>query len=593
MKKTLLLLAALPFAMGSYAQLTTVNNLPEVQKVRDLGGLKLDVQPTAYNAQAAKGPRKTVADGVHYTRPEGVLFYGWAPDWGYMAVSRIFVPTYNDFMLTNDCQVPGAASWSITNSQGTTYELTEEDGVDENNNFVYSTGCYGGGIYMPKITTTSGEYLYGETTYDGEAAANLGYNAILTDSIDGQKSFYNSYTAANYGFGSMDSGYLFGTGNFISSDRTTGEIIDIYQSRGLVQYFAKPASPLYVERFYMPVWSQKEENPLPEGKSLYITIRKVEDSDTALNLTDEILYSFEVKAEDFVKIQEDPYANDYVPSGNVYYYTMTLSNKVPGAFGGIVEAPMTFDTPFAIIIDGFEQEGVDVGARVSRLHADDMVGYDREICHALAYNEEEEIYTAYYGPDTRLTIFFDGGFDYCEVLDSYFDGKQTYENINVLHVSADASECVNEGWPEGLEDKAVAFVAYNWLDFNTYSENYWDEDMPDWIYEIAGTEVTDEEGYFNGQVMLAPDCEKLPEGMKGRYACINLSGRGYKSAAPLWILQGDITLEEAMADYQLQNINDVNIAKTTAKSIYNLCGQRVNGQHKGLVIANGKKVIRK
>ena len=593
MKKSLFLFAACSlFAMNSNAQTALATSQTNQNLVKANVLQKIDREPTAYDAKAvkaAKAARKTIANGVHYNRPEGILFNAWTEEWRYIPVSYMYSPHFYDFKITNDCTTPQVATWTMTTGEGNEYDLAELGFIDENNDYIYSTTCSGNGYWAPRIHVQSDSYLYGETLHNGKAAENASHNAIFPDTI-GNKSFFASYPSQHYSFGSFDSGFLYGTGSFVPSK---GDFAgQTFVSEGVIQYYSKPASPLYVEHFYLPIFSSYP-TAIPADKYLRVVFRECEEQDGDLVATDKVLYDLKVTAEDLTLLPEEDNSSEYTKSGEIYEWTMKVANKVPGAFGGWVEEPMVFDKPFCVIILGCEQEGVDVGFMIDAVQPDDPVGNGVTICHALAYNENDDLYSLYYGEDTRLTMFFVGGFDYVETLASYTDQDgTTYNDINVLRVDANGYDVENVGWPDGLGSNAVCFVAYNWLDYNSQNENYWDEDMPEWIVSLDGQEVVGEYGY-DGQVMLTVECEPLTSG--GRYAAINLQGKGYKSAEPLFILQGDITLEEAKKDYyEAQGINEISAGKTNATTgVFNLNGQRVNPAQKGLVIANGKKLIRK
>ena len=76
-----------------------------------------------------------------------------------------------------------------------------------------------------------------------------------------------------YGFGSLDTHYLYGTGYVTTS---TGVKRTCY---AIEQDFDKPMSPLYIEDAFLDFYST-QANPIPEGKEL--TMRFVELDDEGL-----------------------------------------------------------------------------------------------------------------------------------------------------------------------------------------------------------------------------------------------------------------------------------------------------------------------
>lgn len=79
------------------------------------------------------------------------------------------------------------------------------------------------------------------------------------------------------------------------------------------------------------------------------------------------------------------------------------------------------------------------------------------------------------------------------------------------------------------------------------------------------------------------ECEPLPAGMSGRMAIVRVEGKGVTSE-PFVVLQGDAQMPSAIESV-LTN------AKSKSTKVYNLAGQQMNTNAKGLLIKGGKKVI--
>ena len=83
--------------------------------------------------------------------------------------------------------------------------------------------------------------------------------------------------------------------------------------------------------------------------------------------------------------------------------------------------------------------------------------------------------------------------------------------------------------------------------------------------------------------MLKVVCDPLPEGVSGRKCELHVQGKTCKSTYPIEVLQGDA---EA-------GINGVTVNVARDGKTYNIGGQRVADDTKGLVIRNGKKYLNK
>ena len=80
-----------------------------------------------------------------------------------------------------------------------------------------------------------------------------------------------------------------------------------------------------------------------------------------------------------------------------------------------------------------------------------------------------------------------------------------------------------------------------------------------------------------------------------RYAVLYVEGFEVKSE-PIIVVQGDLSIEEAKELAAWSTGIDAPVVKIDNNGkgkIYNLNGQQVNDSYKGIVIQNGKKVIKK
>ena len=336
-------------------------------------------------------------------------------------------------------------------------------------------------------------------------------------------------------------------------------------------------------------------NPIADDKQLKMQIRNVEERERedgsiitvpGAKIIAELVAT---KSDLSEMLLEDN--TEYTTTGKVFIYTLTFANKTTDAIGNVVNEPVVINEPCFIVVTGHEQEGINFGYRINQQPAEDAIVQGT---YALAYEEgSDENYSAWYGAESVIEMSFYGGYDYCEVLASSELVDQagnptgeTVENINTLRVSEDGSTIENEGFA-GLQGRVVLNSAFPWLDASTNDENYICEDLPEWITLSGESEYgnfSDGSQFYTGTTNISIECEALPAGETGRAATIYLEGKGYKSAYPIIVLQGDATMEDA-----IENVVTVNVNKSN--SIYNVAGQKVGKNFKGIVVKDGKKML--
>ena len=568
MKKSILLMAGAFFAITASAQM---------QKTSQVSVNFQKKEATLMKAEMKQGPRKDLASGVYYTRPEGTLYWGMDEQGRYYDVARLCSPCFTDLKFKNMCNQSAAAKWSFGQADGS-------DLADANNDLIVPMTA-DQGYYMPAITVGSNTYKIGEKT------KNPDKGILQTDTIT-YHSFVDQVTSKTFGFGSMDSGYLFGTGNF---KPTQGDVAGrTFKSHGFVMSVPAPISPLYIEYFNFLIYADNN-NPIADDKQLKMQIRNVEERERedgsiitvpGAKIIAELVAT---KSDLSEQLLEDN--TEYTTTGKVFIYTLTFANKTTDAIGNVVNEPVVINEPCFIVVTGHEQEGINFGYRINQQPAEDAIVQGT---YALAYEEgSDENYSAWYGAESVIEMSFYGGYDYCEVLASSELVDQagnptgeTVENINTLRVSEDGSTIENEGFA-GLQGRVVLNSAFPWLDASTNDENYICEDLPEWITLSGESEYgnfNDGSQFYTGTTNISIECEALPAGETGRAATIYLEGKGYKSAYPIIVLQGDATMEDA-----IENVVTVNVNKSN--SIYNVAGQKVGKNFKGIVVKDGKKML--
>lgn len=552
MKKVLLSLACAS-AMVASAQVTKIQKETRVAEMTS----KLEVAKNAVlsDAKKANGPLKAAADGVYYRTPAGAMWlFSGRPLYSYNSPYLIVAP-WTEFSYTN-MSAKKDGKWGIQTASSF-IDLTED--TDEENNLI---GEYSGGegaYYAPQYT--EGDITYIPTSSKG----NTMVNSIDAVSL---RTFYpsNVGTISYYGGGSLENGNLYGGGTF------QGLI-----SVGIDQSYPKPMSPLYVE--YVHVWGNLKDATLEplSGKTLTMKIYNLEDE----NAEPVVLTA---TPEDCVFDREQ--------SGTNFYMVQFTQKTVDEISGETVAEPFVIDYPAEVIITGFEQEGVNLG----------LMGYDvneeflsdnatENQTFIVLYNPEDKDFKYLRYTNTVVALGFQSMFDICTVkTEVKAQNENTYE-ANGITVSDDGQTFGNNNFKD--INGVIVYTALDWKDKTTEEEMYWSDDMYDyeWIQNLV---VDDSQYQTYGYYMVGAVCDPLPTGTDKRYAVIHLNGRGVVSE-DIFVLQGNISLDEAKEDYaNTTGIKDIknDAVKTTGKK-FNLAGQQVDNNFKGIVISNNKKVIKK
>lgn len=566
MKKNVLLTSAMAFACaGAFAQSA---DLQASKMVKFDFQKNLQVSANVLSdSKIAKAPMRSSVDGVRYTRPEGSLWLGLTSDlMGYNA-SVAIVPAYRDVLFKNVSTVSGT-KWYAQGQSG----LTDASKyADENNNYIASypvSFSQNAWYYAPVLASADGktQFTLGEWNTDGAAVgtANIGPLSPTDHNLDG-------YAFAQSGFG--DNNYLLGTGSLKS-----GSFVD-YSLTGLMNYYPAPMAPLYVEDVHLAVYSSVS-TPIKDGQTLTVTFYGVTTDAEGKTQVDanNVIGKMTATATDYSLVNQS--TSQYTSTGNIYVGGLTFTAKGTDVFGNPTTEPIVLNQPYCIVMDGLDQGGLDVAFVGYEANTEDVESSNTGM---VVKNAEGDVKTiSYQGGNILVNYTFTGGFDYVEpVATAYFEDGSTADDVNVLKVSADGKTVTNVGYPSA--NYAILNTAFEWFDENQ-TEQY-SITMPDWIesYNVEAVES------YDGEYTLIPECEPLPDGVKGRAVKVYMYGKGYTSETPLYILQGDATKDEATDGIKgVENVKTVSNSRT-----FNLAGQQVGKDFKGIVVKDGKKFLKK
>lgn len=565
MRKFFLLTVALVATTTSFAQ--KVTNVDKTAKIaQSVNAVKVasEGEPVKVlaNGIIANAPvQKSVATGLYYNRPEGSLYEAFDFSGGGYYNSAAIVTPFQDFTIKNMSTDKTGIKWLLKyptkNAEGTAYEGYREidvtDYVDADGNYTTSVtpGYY---VAAPNIVRGVDQFTLGEKNsyWKGNWETNIGRNTRIK--VVGEisaMSISDPHVGNYYGTGSLSTQYFWGTGTLEHEKYGHGTCF------GVRQMYEKPMSPLYVERIFIKGLSTSA-TPIAEGKALTMYIVDITDADKPV--VKEII---KATAEDISGLAKGP-------STFTSAFTVAFTNKVTTPLGESA-APFVIDYPFYIQVEGFDQEGVDVG-----FYGHDVADGDNVEDGYFLMKYETANLRHYYG-GLAVPFTFEALFDAVNVWDNVkVSETQTIENCNVLKVSVDGKTCTNEALSAYGIKGAVVQTACDWTD-SDLNENYFKtENSPEWV-AISATYNEANEAYI-----INVTCDPL-EGQAGRAGVVYIEGRGVTSA-PIYVLQGDV--ETGITDITADKAGKANTG------IYNLNGQRVNKDAKGILIQNGKKYIK-
>ena len=551
MKKVFLLFAFVLAASASFAQYTMGSRMVDMKKaIADRQMMKAELID-----ENAPVIRKSAADGIWFARPEGALVTAWTDEgYGYY-VNTIIVPPYYDVVYKNMSTEPANTYWYIGEE-----DVTEEWADEENNlpmgsfgffHYNYSAAedvWYVPSYYTPELVGGRMQsFRFGEVNNDN-AADYDGY--LRVDSVGWYAYVDEQNTQVYYGWGALvapgSDNYLFGSGKITFRDGTEAT------SMGVVDFFKKPASSLYVEKVKFEYYSATE--PLKNDAELTMTFYNVETNEEGqMVLGDKVLATLKCTAEDLISLGGG--TSQQTTTGEVSYGYAVFQNKVTDEFGTEYNEPFAINEAFGVVVSGFENPDVDMNIPAPVEAAEDVTAQGMQM---LLTDGEGVWYQSVYGGDPMgFPFHIYGCFDYCEAQDELYSYDEegnvvnTYPGLNKLIVSNDGKENHTADADEAHDlGGAVLQTNFPWFDEEGL-ENYLPEELPDWVTTVVAEDWLDSDDQRNGLAGVVFECEPLPEGVKGRKAEIYFQGKGYKSELPIILIQGEVE-EECITEINVE-----------------------------------------
>lgn len=570
MKRLFLLSAALVAATCSFAQKAELKGASQTDYAfasRTVAKTTSQAQPVRVKQCAEmttqKAIRRTKVTGNWYY-PTGGLYMGYGVD-GYGYGNSIYVVApFTDITFVGSRE---DGQWCYNGKvieEGKTHTMNYQP----NANFITPTLV--NQIDSFNIGHLNAKFLYSKDDSYGMAFIWTGGEQLMYPCDDHRGVEENGTVYGNgYMGGSLSSGYLYGSGSLYRMNEDSVEVE--YPSIGIAQDYSALASPLNVDTIAVTGISHSAM-PMGENDTLIAVLTVGEDDLDTLYCTQADIMPFEMY----------PYQ---LRGDTVYEGTLYFTKKEVDDLGMETSAPVTIpdNEEYSIYILGFNKSNtIDFGAEGMEYPDEDEnanPGY-------MMVQMENKVGYSYY-TNCSAKIAFIGQFDKAVVMANCdFTNLPEGINMNALRVSTDGKTVTTDGGTEEVNFGAVLVGTANpWFDAEGY-ENYTlvSDDDTDWItWQVDNSTYADDDSDWYGYNGIACECEPLPAGTSGRMAIVRVEGKGVTSE-PFVVLQGDAQMPSA-----IESVLTATKGKSTR--VYNLAGQQMNTNAKGLLIKGGKKVI--
>jgi hypothetical protein len=569
MKKFLLSLVALVVTTAGFAQKQAATVEKVSKRVADYQQITAPVKnQVSLDGEFARVNRRSAADGVYYARPAGTYWVSGNGSSG--TFEYLVVPPFTELKFINVSE-DLTGKWTLGSSDLENYV--------EENNLIFEWDKIDKGYVGYCPVYTANEIAYQVSDY------------ILTMDSAVQTLHPFDYVKIHryYGFSGGESAFQTGADSFDFDGDGTAETF-YPQFR---QYFEKPAAPLTLHEVVL--WAHSN-SPKFTGDYLTLVFNKVE----RIEVNGKTYRTVGEKIGE-MKCVEANMSDEPITGTTRYPGDLTFAYTTIDDFGTEEVIPLLIDDEFAITIEGTESPTLEYDCR---FYFGDQ-------------GEHEEEWNTWATPTYILPFDADGNrIDMTNPNGlSYFgngsSGKYCYNMAFHFYGEMDAIKVetdddlnrqiapVEGGDTESAPIEGQSYPAYVWTNYPFFIEdgdNYEDagyyefEGIPDWAdVKIDPTyyEYESSDGSIRGLHMVWFTVEPLPEGVTGRSATVSISSiLGAKSNEPIYIIQGD---EGGSGVKAIKFDADGKFVGST----FNMSGQKVGADFKGLVIKNGRKFMNK
>lgn len=551
-KSLLILMAAFGLTTTATAQVAVASDFRD-NAARVTASTELAASEQAVTAVA--GPMRSIANGVWYKRPEGTFLRSSS------TYRYAIVPPFTRLTWTNMCTDPASAVWKYgVNAPEGDYDASQI--VDNNLVTKYGKNTGLGAYYGPFIV--SGDVSFGILD------SQLPTGQLLVVAPDTISELAHVSAAKMVRF----TDFLFGNNPPETADRD-GKSETFSYSR-FFEYFKAPAQPLYLEGIsFMADYR--------DGVTEAVTPSSVGVKCYVVQAGPEAVVGRPETYTDTVAVipinTTDAEISEYREG---YYFLIKAYCMQEDEFGG-VKQPVVIDRDFVLIFDGFNNEGVNFGIVVSNV-ADEERYYNGgaypTVFHAIwesdgarksshwNYNEANQY-------QYNMLVDLNGMFDVAAVDEDCLE--MTAPEAGGAAYAVVVEDGVEKNYP-GVYIQTV----FHYHPEGSRIPSYQIEGLPEWL-SIADV-VTDYYTAENGWVtILNLVAQPMPEGTIGRVAKLRFTSAMGAKSEEFTIIQGDKSVG-------IEMMETTEIQKNGAE--YNLAGQRVGKDYKGIVVKNGKKIFK-
>ena len=564
MKKTLLILALVATATVANAQVKLSNMVTSSEDGMNVQKLDMPAPaPQEWNeaAMMKKAPKKSFENGVYFTRPWGTYYRSYrtfgSGDNTYTG-TILMVPGFTEVDFTNRSTEPDATVWVSKNYTTGAYSDWQYLN-DEGNAYLLGTKANGYVYYMPLLISDGIEFKLG---YDVDRSYYSPTDESQTMTLHDTRTIYTGFSNTSvYGLNGKDNEW-----------KINNRPVCVYR---IVQRYPKPMKAFCINslEFYAEGMPCTEEEMIPildgEGK-LDVYFISQESMDTLGHMTataaDTTYYAYNAGVE------------------------RAISYVVAKQYVEGLQQPVVVDEPFFVVIEGFDRPGVNAGiymtaqTNINYEKHTNVDGAPRPTTYQPKYTDEEG---GYYYPYSNITSGYwqfnsNTGTSYSMV--NYLNGFFDVANALCEEMTAPSAGGLCTFEDGGTTYTGVYFQSTRaFRDAGSRIDNYTVEGLPDWL-STAGYNTdlyTANDGWVN---ILNLQAQALPTDVVGRVAEIYVVSELGAKTEKIIVKQGDVT-----GITTIENKDDMK----TNGAVYSISGQRVGNDYKGLVIENGKKVIKK
>ena len=500
-------------------------------------------------------PMLSFANGIWYQRPEGTyLDLYWR--------RGITVPPFTDLAWINKSSEPEKTVWAY----GATAENIYDEKYVEDYNLITRYPKSSGSFYGPFL------YVENVDTFGIlDSQISTGYPIVVApDSIS---TFISQVPATVMYSGFTD--FSFGTNPLEKADRNGTE--ETYGYSRYFEYFHAPAQPLYLEgiSFYasLPEGVTEPVAAGSEGVTCYVVLAG----------DNPVIGNPSTYTDTIAIIPINPEEAEISEYREGYYTTVKGYCMMRDDFGGTIQQPVVIDRDFVLIFDGFNNEGVNFGITMSKVPVEEQYhngGAYPTVYHALWTSDgaRKSAHWAY-NPATNLqynmVVRLNGMFDVAAVDEDCLE--MTAPEAGGAAYAVVVEDGVEKNYPGVYIQTVMPYQSEL-----SPEPSYQIEGLPEWL-SIADV-VTDYYTANNGWVtILNLVAQPMPEGIIGRVAKLRFTSAMGAKSEEITVIQGDKSVG-------IEMMETTEIQKDGAE--YNLAGQRVGKDYKGIVVKNGKKFFK-